>query len=89
MKITTESLQGLSQNIGMVLMTAAATLGMLELPEHPNAKVVISSQPAFSFATNVSNDEGSNLLRREKEETGAHYISYSTIQRTPGRTGKF
>jgi hypothetical protein len=88
MKTTTESLAKISQQIGMVLMTAAATVGMFELPDHPRAKVVVPSQPVFAFATQLSNDGGSNPLRREREESAPHYISYSVAQRTPGRTGR-
>jgi hypothetical protein len=75
---------------GIVLMAAAATIGMLELPEHPDKRVVVPHQPAFAFATeNSDNNRPDNTLRREREETGPHYISYSVAQRTPGRTGKF
>ena len=84
----TDSHMHLSQQIGLLLMTAAATFGMLELPEHPNAKITLASQPMFAYATSQTGGD-SHQLRREKEETGAHYISYSTVQRTPGRTGRY
>lgn len=75
---------------GMLLMATAATIGMLELPEQPDKRVVVPHQPAFAFATeNSDNKLQDNSLRREREETGPHYISYSVAQRTPGRTGKF
>ena len=71
-------------------MAAAATIGMLEMPEHPDKRVVVPHQPAFAFATeNGGNNQQDNTLRREREEAGPHYISYSVAQRTPGRTGKF
>lgn len=66
-------------------MTAAATVGMLELPDHPNARIVVPSQPALVA---VTSGEDTNPLRREREETAPHHISYSETQRTPGRTGK-
>lgn len=72
---------------GLVLMTAAATIGMVELPEHPN-KVVVPNQPVFAVASDTYNNERDNPLRREREETAPHYISYNTSQRTPGRTGR-
>ncbi len=87
MKTTTTSLSSVSQQIGMVLMTAAATFGMLELPDHPRAKIVVPNQPAFAFAAEVSS-QANNPLRREREESAPHYISYSVAQRTPGRTGR-
>jgi hypothetical protein len=74
----------MSQHIGMALMAAAATIGMLELPEHPNARVVVPSQPALVAVEATEN----NPLRREREEMAPHHISYSETQRTPGRTGK-
>ncbi len=87
MKNTTESLQTLSHQMGLLLMTAAATFGMLELPAHPNSKVIVPVQPAFAQVT--ASSEGNNPLRREREESAPHYISYSVAQRTPGRTGKY
>lgn len=89
MKTNTKSLEQISQNIGLVLMSAAATFGMLELPDHPNAKVVVPNQPVFAFATQLSEEGNNNVLRREREESAPHYISYSVTQRTPGRTGRY
>jgi hypothetical protein len=84
-KLTEAAKQG-----GIVLMAAAATLGMLELPDHPASRaVVVPNQPAFAMATNVIQDQGqANQLRRERDEAAPHYLSYSVIQRTPSRSGK-
>lgn len=84
---TADKLADISQQLGLVLMTAAVTLGMAELPDNPN-KVVVPNQPAFAFAHENGEDKANNPLRREREETGPHYISYSINQRTPSRTGK-
>ncbi len=84
-KTTSEKLNAVAMQAGLVLMTAAATLGMVELPEHPN-KVIVPNQPAFAMAT--QNTEQNNPIRREREETSPHYISYSVVQRTAARTGK-
>ena len=67
-------------------MTAAATVGMLELPEHPNSKIVTPSQPSFAMA--IENSEQTNPIRREREETAPHFISYNVTQRTPARSGR-
>ncbi len=83
---TTDKLNTAAMQAGLILMTAAATLGMVELPEHPN-KITLTTQPVFAFSTESSNKE-SSPIRREREETAPHYISYSTAQRTPGRTGR-
>jgi hypothetical protein len=87
-KTPIEKLAQVSQQAGLILMTAAVTIGMVELPEHANNKVVVPNQPAFVFANNSSEDNPNNTMRREREETAPHYISYSINQRTPSRTGK-
>ncbi len=84
---TAENLNTVAMQAGLLLMTAAATLGMVELPEHPN-KVIVSSQPIFAMSSNSSDSDHPNPLRREREETAVHYVSYSVAQRTPGRTGR-
>jgi hypothetical protein len=41
------------------------------------------------MATNViQNQDQASQLRRERDETIQHYISYSVSQRTPSRSGK-
>ncbi len=81
-----------ARNTGLILMTLAATLGMVELPEHPNSKIVLNVQPVFAFATENTAEntaiESKSSQRREREEAGPHYVSYSAAQRTPGRTGR-
>ena len=87
-KTPIEKLAEVSQQAGLVLMTAAVTIGMVELPEHPNSKVVVPNQPAFAFANNSGEANPNNPMRREREESAPHYTNYSVTQRTPGRTGK-
>jgi hypothetical protein len=73
---------------GVVLMTAAVTLGLVDVPQtnKPDKRVVLpANKPAFAFA---GENEELNPIRREREETGPHYVSYAVNQRTPGRTGK-
>ena len=83
---TTDNVSKFAAQTGLLLMTAAAVSGMIELPNHENSKIVLPNQPSFSFAE--GGDEGVNPLRREKEESAPHFISYSVYQRTPGRSGK-
>jgi len=85
-KTTTDTVAEFSQQLGMLLMTAAATVGMLELPDHPGTKIALPNQPIFARVT--ENEENNNPLRREREEAAPHYISYSVTQRTPSRSGK-
>lgn len=71
---------------GLILMTAAVTLGMVELPDHTNSKIILPTQPSFAFAG--ENEEANNPARREEEESAPHFISYSEVQRTAARSGK-
>jgi len=63
------------QILGFGLMATAAVVGTVDLPSD-DKKVIIPR-------------DNHNQLRREREETAPHFISYSEIQRTPGRAGKY
>lgn len=69
-------------------MSVAATAGLFELTDHSASKGLVPAQVAFASASS-SSSESVNPLRREKEESAPHYISYSAVQRTPGRTGRY
>jgi len=71
---------------GLLLMTAATITGMMELPNHANNRVVLPGQPVFVAAT--ENDELNNPVRREREESAPHFISYAVTQRTSSRAAK-
>jgi hypothetical protein len=83
-----EKLLELTQQASMILMTAAVTLGMTELPGHPDKRIVLPNQPAFAWANDKGESNNNNTLRRESQETEQHYISYSVAQRTPARSGR-
>jgi hypothetical protein len=91
-KTNPEKLAEFTQQLGLLLMTAAFTIGMVEMPEHgAGQKVIVPNQPSFAFAQNENEGgapNGDNTMRREREEAGPHYVSYNLSQRTPGRTGK-
>ncbi|MDB5169497.1 MAG: hypothetical protein JWO41_853 [Candidatus Saccharibacteria bacterium] len=83
----TDGLTSAAQNLGLVMMATATTLGLVETGDHQITKAALSVQPVFAVAQ--IGPEGNSPFRRERtEETGPHYISYSVGQRTPGRTGK-
>jgi hypothetical protein len=88
-KTTQDKVQELAMQGGIVLMAAAATVGLLAPDDFHNRNVTVPNQPALALAGQQANSEGNNPLRREREETGPHYVSYSVTQRTPGRTGRF
>lgn len=78
-----------AQNLGMVAMTTAALISMVAHDE--TKKIVIPTQPVFTFADDSNLNAQNNPIRREKEnneESGAHYVSYNVNQRTPARSGK-
>ncbi|MDL2363376.1 MAG: hypothetical protein QFB86_03270 [Patescibacteria group bacterium] len=78
-------MQNIAMNAGIVLMTVAATIGLVEIPEHRETKIAVSTQPAFVFATEIGGADSAQ--RRERDDIHPHHISYSAFQRTPGRTG--
>jgi hypothetical protein len=84
-----QKLADVAAQSGMLLMATAATFGMLELPDHPDKRVIVPTRPVFAFADESAPTGSDNTLRREREEAGPHYISYSVSQRTPGRSGKY
>ena len=87
MQNTSLTRSNLGQSIGLLLMGAAAVIGMIEFDDKPRVRMALPSQPAYAFAAQPSNTGGSTL-RREREESAPHYISYNVAQRTPGRTGR-
>ena len=79
------SLPARGAQVGLVAMAAAATLGTM--PDHTDKRVVLPSQPTFRVVDN-GNRENSTQIRREREETAPHYVSYNVSQRTPARSGR-
>lgn len=67
-------------------MTAAVTIGIVEMPDHIKTQAIVPARAVFAFAT----DNGNNInpLRKEKEDTAPHYISYTETQRTHARSGR-
>ncbi len=58
MKNTVTSHFNLPQSIGLIMMGAAAIVGMIELPDHPRTKILLSNQPAFAFAVQPTSSNG-------------------------------
>jgi len=87
-KTTADKINQVAMQAGLVLMAAATTIGMLEMPDNPDKRVVLPNQPVLATATVTPGNEQGSTLRREREETAPHYVSYNLSQRTPGRTGR-
>jgi hypothetical protein len=85
---TSDKLVQAANQAGFLLIAAAATIGMLDLPNQPEKRIVIPNRPVFAFAENNIDSEMNNPIRREREETEQHYVSYSVVQRTAPRSGK-
>ena len=83
-KNNNKNITSYTRQLGLALMTIATVAGLVEIPERPLKAALLI--PAY-VVTSQSSD--SNPLRREREEAGPHYISYSATQRTPGRTGRY
>src|SRR5438309_873409 len=77
-----------AMNVGLVLMAVAATAGIIEVPHSEEKRALITHQPVFAFAGNQADNSFDHSQRRERDDIGPHYVSYSAFQRTPGRTGK-
>ena len=86
-KTPVDKLAEAAQQGGVMLMTLAVTLGMLELPNHPNNRIIVPNQTSFALAIE-NGEEDNNPIRREREEIAPHFIDYSVTQRTPARSGK-
>lgn len=84
---TLDTLNHLAQQAGLLILSAAVTVGMLELPDR-GSRIVVPNQPAFAWANENEDLNNTNTLRRTNEETEQHYISYSVAQRTPSRSGR-
>jgi hypothetical protein len=87
---TVDAISDIATSTGVLLMTAATTLGLIDMPNQPDKRVVLNVKPVFAEVGEIGQPElPGSQLRREREETGPHYISYSVAQRTPGRSGKY
>ena len=78
----------LISSLGILIMTAAAMVGSLELPDHSINGVVM---PTNQVKIGASNDLGSlnNPIRRETEDSSQMYVSYSESQRTQPRSSNY
>lgn len=76
-------------HIGIYLMAAATIIGMTELTDRQDIRILNVAQPAFAFDSGVQPTmDHQNLIRREREEAGRHAVSYGVTMRTPPISGK-
>lgn len=74
-----------AQRLGLFVMGTAMVLSTVELSNEAK-RIVLPNQPAPVWVG--ENEDTNNPIRREREETAPHFISYSEIQRTASRSGR-
>lgn len=84
-KITSEAIAGAAHKVGVIALSVALTLSVLELPDEAK-RAILPAQVAPAWAN--AGEDHNNPVRREREETAPHSISYSEVQRTPARSGR-
>lgn len=87
MQTITEQLTTSAANLGLALMSIAVVTGLVEIPVHDKARAVLPIKAELAPAPAVA-ENAESTLRREKEESGPHYVSYSVAQRTPARSAR-
>jgi len=86
-KIDADMVSDAVQRAGLVAMSAALTLCLLEMPDDAKRAILpMRTVPVWANAGQQGSD--TNPIRREREETAPHFISYSEVQRTPTRSGR-
>lgn len=84
-KISSEVLGTAARQLGLMVMSAAMILSTIELPDDVK-RVILPNQPEPIWVS--ENEDNNNPIRREREETAPHFISYSEVQRTASRSGR-
>lgn len=87
MQNITEQLTTSAANLGLALMSVAVITGLVEIPENDRARAVLPIKAELAPAPAAA-ENAESTLRREKEESGPHYVSYNVAQRTPGRSAR-
>ena len=77
-----------AQQAGLVLMSAAFTLGMIDIAEQIKCRVIVTAQPSLVVETASPEAGHGESIRREREETHPHSAGYSINQRTQPRSGR-
>lgn len=84
-KLSSEMLTDTARLIGPAVLSAVLMLTMFEASDDAK-RVILPNQSAPVFAG--ENEDANNPVRREREETAPHFISYSEVQRTAARSGR-
>lgn len=84
--LTKQNFENAAAAAGLMAMTAAVTISTFDIGHKTENRIVLPNQPALVTVDNHGSDN--NPIRREREETAPHHISYNETQRTPSRSGR-
>jgi len=76
-----------ASNLGLVAMSLAATVSLLELQQARMPRFADNMQPALSSKHIQAEQRVEELIRREKEENRHALVSYGTTMRSHPTTG--
>ncbi len=81
--------ESVAANLGLVAMSLAATVSLLELHEARMPRFVDSMQPVFAHSSEHVQAEHrvEQMMRREKEENRHALVSYGTTMRSHPTAG--
>lgn len=80
-----------ASQLGLVVMSLAATVSLIELHEARMPRVGAAMQPAFAAAApehGAAQHRMEELIRREKEENRHALVSYGTTMRSHPTAGR-
>ncbi|MHB1865082.1 MAG: hypothetical protein ACYCPS_02875 [Candidatus Saccharimonadales bacterium] len=84
---TKKIIKSYTTSLGLIIMSAATVVGMLELPDHTANRYLLPVQPVRVRLN--SQNLNVNPINREREDNTPSYVSYNESQRTPTRSGKY
>ncbi|HUA13637.1 MAG TPA: hypothetical protein VL989_04000 [Candidatus Sulfotelmatobacter sp.] len=87
-KTTLEKMSQLSTQLGVLLMSVATTVGMIEINNHVKTQVLTPARAVVSSENQVEENYNSSNLVKDRDDVAPHFISYSETQRTPSRSGR-
>jgi hypothetical protein len=80
----------LAANVGVMALAATTVVGMTELANHQDIKVVANQRPAFAAENStVSRGPDDDIsMRKERDEVAHQSVSYGTTMRSHAVAGK-
>lgn len=85
-KISVERLHHIADIAGMVIVSFATVLNMVELAEHEGRQIVSFMQPHYAMAA-ATDEQGTELRRSGREEIRHTSATYGAIMRSHPTSG--